>query len=174
MPDVTHILNAIDAGDPKAAAELLPLVYDELRKLAAAQMANERPGHTLDATALVHEVFLKLGGERRFATRLEWVRSLAMLAGLGGDTKSGVTVAEAKAFADQAVAALADTIKAGWANRVELNEQDFNAVRDRADFQKLVAKLEKKLPPKQGTPPPKEPKKLPPTRSHYYRRATKE
>ena len=60
MSDVTHILNAIDAGDPQAAAQLLPLVYDELRKLAAAQMANEKPGHTLDATALVHEAWLRL------------------------------------------------------------------------------------------------------------------
>ena len=55
MSEVTRILSAIDAGDPHAAAQLLPLVYDELRKLAAGHMANEAPGHTLDATALVHE-----------------------------------------------------------------------------------------------------------------------
>ena len=60
MPDVTHILNAIEAGEPTAAAQLLPLVYEELRKVAAAQMANEKPGHTLDATALVHEAWLRL------------------------------------------------------------------------------------------------------------------
>ena len=54
MSDVTHILNAIDAGDPQAAQQLLPLVYDELRKLAAAKLAHEQPGQTLDATALVH------------------------------------------------------------------------------------------------------------------------
>jgi RNA polymerase sigma factor (TIGR02999 family) len=65
MSDVTQILNAIDAGDPKAAAELLPLVYDELRKLAAARMAAEKPGQTLTATALVHEAYVRLvGGER--------------------------------------------------------------------------------------------------------------
>ena len=64
MADVTQILNAIERGDPKAAAELLPLVYDELRKLAAARMAEERPGQTLQATALVHEAYLRLvGGE---------------------------------------------------------------------------------------------------------------
>jgi RNA polymerase sigma factor (TIGR02999 family) len=64
MSDVTRILSAIEAGDPRAAAELLPLVYDELRKLAAARMAEERAGHTLDATALVHEAYLRLvGGE---------------------------------------------------------------------------------------------------------------
>src|SRR5215475_1904855 len=65
MSDVTQILSAIEAGDPKAAAELLPLVYDELRKLAAARLAEEKPGHTLQATALVHEAYLRLvGGEQ--------------------------------------------------------------------------------------------------------------
>src|SRR4051794_12018857 len=62
MSDVTHILTSIERGDPHAAAELLPLVYDELRKLAAARMAAEAPGHTLDATALVHEAYLRLVG----------------------------------------------------------------------------------------------------------------
>jgi RNA polymerase sigma factor (TIGR02999 family) len=60
MSEVTRILSAIDAGDPHAAAQLLPLVYDELRKLAAGHMANETPGHTLDATALVHEAYVRL------------------------------------------------------------------------------------------------------------------
>jgi RNA polymerase sigma factor (TIGR02999 family) len=58
-------------------AELLPHVYDELRKLAAAKLASEKPGHTLDATALVHEVFLKLGGERSFASRSEYLKAAA-------------------------------------------------------------------------------------------------
>ncbi|MEO8426023.1 MAG: sigma-70 family RNA polymerase sigma factor [Verrucomicrobiota bacterium] len=62
MSDVTRILGAIQQGDPKAAEELLPLVYEELRKLAAHKMANEAPGQTLQATALVHEAWLKLGG----------------------------------------------------------------------------------------------------------------
>jgi RNA polymerase sigma factor (TIGR02999 family) len=60
MSDVTHILNAIDQGDPHAAAQLLPLVYDELRRLAAQKLAHEKPGQTLDATALVHEAYLRL------------------------------------------------------------------------------------------------------------------
>jgi RNA polymerase sigma factor (TIGR02999 family) len=60
--DVTRILSDIDRGDAGAAAELLPLVYDELRRLAAAQLAHERPGQTLDATALVHEAYLRLIG----------------------------------------------------------------------------------------------------------------
>jgi RNA polymerase sigma factor (TIGR02999 family) len=65
MAEVTQILTAIQAGDPKAAAELLPLVYDELRKLAAARLADEKPGQTLQATALVHEAYVRLvGGEQ--------------------------------------------------------------------------------------------------------------
>ncbi|HEV3004234.1 MAG TPA: ECF-type sigma factor [Pirellulales bacterium] len=60
MTDVTRILDAIEAGQPQAARELLPLVYDELRRLAAAKLAHEQPGQTLDATALVHEAYLRL------------------------------------------------------------------------------------------------------------------
>jgi RNA polymerase sigma factor (TIGR02999 family) len=60
MSHVTQILNAIDRGDPHAAEQLLPLVYDELRKLAAQKLAQEKPGQTLQATALVHEAYLRL------------------------------------------------------------------------------------------------------------------
>jgi RNA polymerase sigma factor (TIGR02999 family) len=60
MSDVTQILNAIHQGDPQAAHELLPLVYDELRRLAAQKMAQEKPGQTLQATALVHEAYIRL------------------------------------------------------------------------------------------------------------------
>src|SRR5438045_4902714 len=62
MSEVTQILNAIDAGDAHAAEQLLPLVYDELRRLAAAKLAHEKPGQTLDATALVHEAYMRLVG----------------------------------------------------------------------------------------------------------------
>ena len=62
MADVTHLLDAAAAGDRKAAADLLPLVYDELRKLAAARLAGESPEHTLQPTALVHEAYLRLVG----------------------------------------------------------------------------------------------------------------
>jgi RNA polymerase sigma factor (TIGR02999 family) len=62
MADVTQILSRIESGDPTAAEQLLPLVYDELRKLAAAKLANERPGQTLQATALVHEAYIRLVG----------------------------------------------------------------------------------------------------------------
>jgi RNA polymerase sigma factor (sigma-70 family) len=60
MSEVTRILSAIEQGDPRAADELLPLVYDELRRLAAHKMAQEKPGQTLDATALVHEAYVRL------------------------------------------------------------------------------------------------------------------
>ena len=60
MSEVTRVLSAVEAGDPSAAAGLLPLVYDELRKLAAARLADEKPGQTLQATALVHEAYLRL------------------------------------------------------------------------------------------------------------------
>jgi RNA polymerase sigma factor (TIGR02999 family) len=67
MNDVTRILSAIEHGDPQAAEQLLPLVYDELRQLAAQKMAQEKPGQTLQATALVHEAYMRLvasGGRR--------------------------------------------------------------------------------------------------------------
>ena len=62
MSDVTQILSRMDLGDPSASAELLPLIYDELRKLAAVKLAQEKPGQTLQATALVHEAYLRLVG----------------------------------------------------------------------------------------------------------------
>src|SRR5262245_17129099 len=69
MSDVTRLLDAAAAGDRHAAADLLPLVYDELRTLAAARMSSEASGHTLDATALVHEAYLRLVGDQKFDGR---------------------------------------------------------------------------------------------------------
>ncbi len=69
MPEMTQLLDAAAAGDRDAAARILPLVYDELRKLAAARLAAEAPGHTLNATALVHEAYLRLVGGRDFDGR---------------------------------------------------------------------------------------------------------
>lgn len=63
MSDVTQILSQIEQGDPNAAEELLPLVYQELRQLAAARLANEKPGQTLQATALVHDAYIRLVGD---------------------------------------------------------------------------------------------------------------
>jgi len=73
MSDVTRILSAIEQGDPSAAEQILPLVYDELRKLAAQKLAQEKPGQTLQATALVHEAYLRLvDGERRGSPPPPW------------------------------------------------------------------------------------------------------
>jgi RNA polymerase sigma factor (TIGR02999 family) len=69
MSDVTRLLDAAAAGDRRAAADLLPLVYNELRQLAAARMASESPDHTLQPTALVHEAYLRLVGDQRFDGR---------------------------------------------------------------------------------------------------------
>jgi RNA polymerase sigma factor (TIGR02999 family) len=77
MSDVTRLLAAAAVGDPKAAADLLPLVYDELRRLAAAQMARERPGHSLDATALVHEAWMRMTGGHPFEGRSHFFRASA-------------------------------------------------------------------------------------------------
>jgi RNA polymerase sigma factor (TIGR02999 family) len=69
MSDVTQILKAINAGDAHAASQLMPLVYDELRQLAAQRLAHEKPGQTLDATALVHEAYMRLAGDQHFDNR---------------------------------------------------------------------------------------------------------
>src|SRR5882672_6577762 len=65
MSEITLMLERVEQGDPQAADQLLPLVYSELRKLAAAKMANEAPGQTLQPTALVHEAWLRLGGDEQ-------------------------------------------------------------------------------------------------------------
>jgi RNA polymerase sigma factor (TIGR02999 family) len=77
MSDVTRILSAIEQGDPQAAEQLLPLVYDELRKLAAAKLAQEKPGQTLQATALVHEAYLRLMGSNTFGSKSQFFRAAA-------------------------------------------------------------------------------------------------
>jgi RNA polymerase sigma factor (TIGR02999 family) len=77
MSDLTHILRAIDQGDPDAAGRLLPLVYEELRQLAAHKLAQEKPGQTLDATALVHEAYLRLVGDQQFANRRHFFAAAA-------------------------------------------------------------------------------------------------
>src|SRR3984893_3669840 len=72
MAEITQILNAIDEGDTQAAGQLLPLVYEELRQLAAQKLAHEKPGQTLQATALVHEAYLRLvakDDEQRWSSR---------------------------------------------------------------------------------------------------------
>jgi RNA polymerase sigma factor (TIGR02999 family) len=77
MTEVTRILSAIEQGDPQAAEQLLPLVYEELRKLAAQKLASEKPGQTLDATALVHEAYLRLVGDQHFDNRRHFFAAAA-------------------------------------------------------------------------------------------------
>ena len=77
MDAITQVLNAIDQGDPHAAEQLLPLVYAELRQLAAQKLAQEKPGQTLQATALVHEAYLRLVGDRQFASRRHFFAAAA-------------------------------------------------------------------------------------------------
>ncbi len=94
MSRATRILAAIHEGDPQAAGELLPLVYAELRRLAAAKMAREQPGHTLQPTALVHEAWLRLvdaDGQARFENRAHRINVRATSLACAG-TASGPTV----------------------------------------------------------------------------------
>jgi RNA polymerase sigma factor (TIGR02999 family) len=75
MSEIRRILEAIHAGDPQAASRLLPLVYDELRRLAAVKMALENAGHTLDPTALVHEAWIRLAGTTEYASKSHFLRA---------------------------------------------------------------------------------------------------
>jgi RNA polymerase sigma factor (TIGR02999 family) len=77
MSDLSNILEPVHMGDRQAAAQLFPLIYDELRKLAAIRMANESPDHTLDATALVHEAYLRLVGAQEFDGRSHFFAAAA-------------------------------------------------------------------------------------------------
>jgi RNA polymerase sigma factor (TIGR02999 family) len=96
MSEVTRILQSIDKGDAKAADELLPLVYDELRKLAAARLAREASGQTLQATALVHEAWLKLAG----SDRQQW-RGRAHFFGAAAEAMRRILIDKARRKASQ-------------------------------------------------------------------------
>jgi RNA polymerase sigma factor (TIGR02999 family) len=96
MKDITQILQSIEQGDPCAAEELLPLVYDELRKLAAAKLAQEAPGQTLQATALVHEAWLKLTG----SNRQEW-QGRAHFFGAAAEAMRRILIDQARRKASQ-------------------------------------------------------------------------
>jgi RNA polymerase sigma factor (TIGR02999 family) len=109
MSEVTRIFSAIEKGEPCTAEQLLPRVYDELRRLAAAQMARETPGQTLDATGLVHEAYLKLAGAGSFATKSQFFRAAAQ--------------AMRRILIDQARAKKSDKRGGGW-QRFELSEAD--------------------------------------------------
>jgi RNA polymerase sigma factor (TIGR02999 family) len=108
MGDVTRIINAIQRGDPNATTELLPLVYEELRKLAAFKMASEAPGHTLQPTALVHEAWLRLTGPQQ-----SW-ESRAHFFGAAAEAMRRILVEHARRKLS--------VKRGGGAERVELNE----------------------------------------------------
>jgi RNA polymerase sigma factor (TIGR02999 family) len=109
MNEVTRILDAVGQGDVLAAEKLFPLVYDELRQLAAAQMAREKPGQTLDATALVHEAYLRLVGDRQFTNT--------------GDFFAAAAEAMRRILVDRARRKRAEK-RGGSARRFELSEAD--------------------------------------------------
>src|SRR5262245_54948839 len=96
MGEVTRILESMEEGDPKVAGQLLPLVYDELRKLAAARMAQEKPGQTLQATALVHEAWLKVAGSER----QQW-RGRAHFFGAAAEAMRRILIDQARRKASQ-------------------------------------------------------------------------
>ncbi len=112
MSDITRILSAIDQGDLSAVNDLLPLVYDELRRVAAAKLANEKPGQTLQATALVHEAYLRLlgpGGESKFESR--------------GHFFAAASEAMRRLLVEKARKRKTQKHGGGW-NQVELNDAD--------------------------------------------------
>jgi RNA polymerase sigma factor (TIGR02999 family) len=115
VTDMTRLLEAASRGDPRAAADLFPLVYAELRRLAAARMAGERPGHTLDATALVHEAYLRLAGDQPFAGR--------------GPFLAAAAEAMRRILVDHARKKQADK-RGGGGKRFELSEGDRVAIPD--------------------------------------------
>jgi RNA polymerase sigma factor (TIGR02999 family) len=115
MSEPTPVPQAIEQRQSRAVEELLPLVYDELRRLAARQMAREKPGQTLDATALVHEAYLKLAGAGSFATTSQFFRAAAQ--------------AMRRVLIDHARAKKADK-RGGGGQRFELSEADQMIVYD--------------------------------------------
>jgi RNA polymerase sigma factor (TIGR02999 family) len=126
MSEVTRILSAIEQGDPRAAEQLLPLVYDELRKLAAQKLASEKPGQTLQATALVHEAYLRLVG--------------AQDPGWNGRNHFLAAAAEAmrRILVERSRRKRADK-RGGAFRRVDLNEVDLPAVPGGAQAADLLA-----------------------------------
>jgi RNA polymerase sigma factor (TIGR02999 family) len=111
MNEVTRILSAIDQGDTQAAADLLPVVYEELRRLAIQKLARERPGHTLQATALVHEAYLRLVQSERRGSSSPWSSR--------GHFFAAAAEAMRRILVDQARRKQADKHGGGWL-RVEL------------------------------------------------------
>jgi RNA polymerase sigma factor (TIGR02999 family) len=127
MSDVTRILSRVEAGDPKAAEQLLPLIYDELRKVAAAKLAHEKPGQTLQATALVHEAYVRLvGGAREQA----WDNR--------GHFFSAAAEAMRRILVDQARRKASERLGGGRI-RLELDQDAVAIASDRAEADRILA-----------------------------------
>lgn len=127
MSEVTRVLSAIEKGDPAAAAQLMPLVYDELRKLAAAKLAREKPGQTLDATALVHEAYLRLvaSGEASARREPQWNSR--------GHFFAAAAEAMRRILIDNARRKMAEKHGAEW-NRRDLDQIDIAAPQPDSDL----------------------------------------
>jgi hypothetical protein len=135
------LFQKLSAAHPENARYTLRLGYSHAFRGAA----RARAGQSAAAADLRRALKLWAGTKDADAEdRFEQARAQAVLAGLGADPKSGVTAAEAAAFADQAVTGLQDANQTGWINVAELKEPDFDPLRKRADFQKLVKELETK------------------------------
>jgi RNA polymerase sigma factor (TIGR02999 family) len=131
MSDISQILNAIEAGDHEAAGRLFPLVYDELRRMAAGHMAQESPGQTLEATALVHEAYLRLvdqPNQQRFANRRHFFGAAAE--------------AMRRILVDRARARKSDK-RGGGRQRLDLDNQDVAAPERSEDLLALDAALDR-------------------------------
>jgi RNA polymerase sigma factor (TIGR02999 family) len=127
MNDVTRILSAIEQGDPNAAAQLLPLVYDELRRLAARRLVQENPGHTLQATALVHEAYLRLvaGGDSSMSPERRYSDSRHFFA-VAAEAMRRILIEQARRKGSQK--------RGGGRGRVDLGEAEVAAPEPRADL----------------------------------------
>jgi RNA polymerase sigma factor (TIGR02999 family) len=131
MSDVTRILSAIEQGDPQAAEQLLPLVYDELRRMAAGHMAQESPGQTLEATALVHEAYLRLvdpPNQQRFANRRHFF-------GAAAEAMRRILVERARARGSHK--------RGGGRQRLDLDHQDVAAPERSEELLALDAALDR-------------------------------
>src|SRR5262249_10150263 len=132
MSEVTRILSAIDQGDPHAAAQLLPLVYDELRKLAAEKMAREKPGHTLEATGLVHEAYLRLVDVKQAQ---QW-KSRGHFFAAAGEAMRRILIDQARRKCSQR--------RGGMQRRYELRDDDLlesRSDKELIDLDEVLAKL---------------------------------
>lgn len=127
MTDVTQILDAIQQGDPSAAEQLLPLVYEELRKLAAAKLAQEKPGQTLQATALIHEAYLRLVG----GARDEGWNSRGHFFGAAAEAMRRILVEQARRKKSQR--------RGGQRERLELKDEVLSPDADAAEPDRILA-----------------------------------